>query len=82
MNKDIIKQSDLFESQSSCGQVKPIVSVPMCLPKCKVHGQMMLRPLKHQTYEQKWCGVWYDCPECANSTLFPSPELLEFTRSN
>lgn len=25
------------------------------------HGPMPPRPLEQQTYEQMWCGVWYDC---------------------
>jgi len=55
------------------------MNVLMELPKCSVHKetQMILRPLEHQTYEQKLCGVWYDCPEyeCHCSVLFESKEL-------
>jgi hypothetical protein len=49
----------------------------MTLPKCKTpgHGQMYLRPVTHQSEEQKWCGTWYDCPQCTSSVLFPSGEL-------
>lgn len=51
----------------------------MILPICPhpEHGQMELRPLKGQTYEQKYCGVWYDCmePGCKCSALIPSQEL-------
>ena len=51
-------------------------TLPMELPKCPEHGiQMVLRPLVHQTYEQKFCGAWYDCPACTQSALFESPEL-------
>lgn len=49
-----------------------------CLPKCPTHNsQMSIRPTKHQTTEQKWCGVWYDCQEagCTCSVLYPSKEL-------
>jgi len=53
----------------------------MMLPICshKEHGQMALRPLKHQTQEQLFCGAWYDClhPGCICSVLFPSKELKE-----
>jgi hypothetical protein len=36
---------------------------------------MQLRPLARQTYEQQWCGVWYDCtaPQCRSSVLLASP---------
>lgn len=56
-------------------------NLPMPLPKCPSspeHGEMILRPLQHQTYEQKFCGVWYDCPQCSSSVLFPSKDLTEF----
>lgn len=48
------------------------------LPECYEHGQMLLRPKEHQTYEQAWCGTWYDCGKCCNSVLYPSKELTEF----
>lgn len=47
-------------------------------PTCTTHGgYMVLRPLSRQTREQRWCGVWYDCPEprCWSSVLYQSPEL-------
>lgn len=51
-------------------------TLPMELPKCQTHGiQMVLRPLVHQTPEQKFCGAWYDCPACTSTVLFQSPEL-------
>ncbi len=54
-------------------------NLPMELPKCSVegHGQMELRDVTHATYEQKFCGTWYDCmyPGCTNSVLYPSREL-------
>jgi hypothetical protein len=49
-------------------------------PRCIEHGcYMERRALSHQTKEQKWCGVWYDCQEsqCKITTLIPSPELRE-----
>lgn len=47
------------------------------LPVCPAHGKtMVLRPA--QTKEQDFCGTWYDCPQCANSVLIPSKELLRF----
>jgi hypothetical protein len=49
----------------------------MCLPKCPVHGtQTIFR--EGRTPEQKWCGVWYDCPEpgCHFSELLPSKEII------
>ncbi|MEG3071079.1 MAG: hypothetical protein HQP61_02405 [Peptococcaceae bacterium] len=53
-------------------------NLPMVLPVCPAsaeHGEMVLRPLAFQTYEQKFCGTWYDCPQCRSSILFPSMEL-------
>lgn len=51
----------------------------MLLPKCPnlEHGELQLRPLQGQTYEEKYCGVWYDCkePGCKCSVLIPSQEL-------
>lgn len=53
----------------------------MLLPKCPnpEHGEMMLRPAKHQTQEQRYCGTWYDCPEpgCSCSVLIPSKEIRD-----
>lgn len=56
--------------------------LPVC-PTCSEHGEMRLRPRKGQTYEQEFCGVWYDCiyPGCHNSVLFPSKELQEFLKN-
>lgn len=52
--------------------------LPMELPKCVEHKiQMVLRPLAHQTPEQKFCGVWYDCPACTQSALFQSAGLRQ-----
>ncbi len=53
-------------------------SLPMVLPTCpssEEHGQLILRSQDYQTYEQKFCGTWYDCPVCRSSVLFESPEL-------
>lgn len=47
-------------------------------PECaRGHGPMVLRDMTNATYEQKWCGVWHDCPDpwCKNAHLTPSPEL-------
>ena len=52
----------------------------MELPKCPTHGQMLIREQHRQSTEQKWCGTWYDCPQCSNSTLLPSKELLTFLK--
>ncbi|WP_213997022.1 hypothetical protein [Tepidanaerobacter syntrophicus] len=43
------------------------------------HGQLEKRPLKRQTYEQMYCGDWYDCtyPGCNYSLLIPSEEILK-----
>jgi hypothetical protein len=50
----------------------------MVLPNCPVHGQTTLRPKERQSYEQQWCGVWYDCSQCGYSVLYPSKELWEY----
>lgn len=52
-------------------------NLPMALPRCTFHpdSQMALRPERRLTDEQKFCGVWYDCPSCTSSVLFPSPEV-------
>jgi hypothetical protein len=38
---------------------------------------MLLRPLERQTYEQRFCGVWYDCPDpdCRRTVFYPSDAL-------
>jgi len=35
--------------------------------------------MTHATYEQQFCGEWYDCEEpcCSCSILLPSKELEE-----
>jgi hypothetical protein len=40
---------------------------------------LVKRPIERQTYEQRWCGTWYDCPAqgCGRSVLYPSAALLE-----
>lgn len=57
----------------------------MQLPKCHIegHGKMKLRPVKGQSYEEKYCGVWYDCqyPGCKCSILYMSPELRRLYES-
>jgi hypothetical protein len=54
-----------------------LITLPVC--SHKEHGQMEIRPIRNQTYEQKFCGTWYDCmyPGCKCSSLFPSKELLQ-----
>lgn len=51
-------------------------------PACPIdgHGLMAARPLDRQTYEQMWCGVWYDCdhPRCSASVSWPSRELAAY----
>ena len=51
------------------------------VPECATpgHGPMEPRDLTAQTYEQMWCGVWYDCthPQCRSSVLIKSPELAQ-----
>lgn len=46
------------------------------------HGPMVLRDMSKATYEQKFCGIWHDCPPgppgqtCMSSHLTPSAELI------
>lgn len=44
--------------------------------KCPTHkAKLVRRPEGGQTYEQKWCGTWYDCPRCHYSVLERSVAL-------
>ena len=55
-------------------------------PRCHIqgHGVMKPRDLKTQTYEQLWCGVWYDCQafsgmhRCGSSATYSSRELAAY----
>ena len=55
-------------------------------PRCHIkgHGVMQPRDLKTQTYEQMWCGVWYDCQafsgmhRCSSSATYSSRELAAY----
>jgi hypothetical protein len=49
----------------------------MDLPRCPTHPefQMVVRPTTHQTPEQLFCGVWYDCQACSQSVLFKGVQL-------
>jgi hypothetical protein len=48
---------------------------------CPEHGPMPPRPLAQQTYEQLWCGVWYDCAafrgnqQCGSTQVIHSRDL-------
>ena len=54
-------------------------NLPIALPQCPDHGvEMILRPLETQTREERFCGVWYDCPKGHCSILFQSAELGKF----
>jgi hypothetical protein len=39
---------------------------------------LILRPSEAMTYEQRWAGIWWDCPHCTFSLLEPSPERQGF----
>lgn len=45
-------------------------------PLCDHENGLVLRPLSRQTPEQRFCGIWYDCPHCHFSKLIPSKGLL------
>lgn len=42
--------------------------------ECPTH-KTTLTQRNPATYEQKWCGDWFDCQQCGYSTLIPSNEL-------
>lgn len=48
-------------------------------PVCTLHGRPMLRRAG-TTWEEQWCGWWYDCPldTCSCVILLPSPELVAY----
>lgn len=46
--------------------------VPTCSYK---HGPMVARDLATQTYEQMFCGLWWDCQSCNSSVSYTSREL-------
>ncbi|MBP1537428.1 MAG: hypothetical protein ILA17_06135 [Ruminococcus sp.] len=53
----------------------------LVIPKCEDHDL----PMKYQipgTYEQRWCGAMYKCPQCGRSRLLPSKELREFLKES
>lgn len=70
------------DENSTSGSMTQNCLLPECLPVCKKsgHGQMILRPIKGQTHEQKFCGTWYDCShhDCFNSVLYESKQCSEF----
>jgi hypothetical protein len=39
---------------------------------------MPARPLDRQTYEQLWCGLWWDCQQCGSSSGYASRELAAY----
>ncbi len=52
-------------------------NLPMDAPKCPtgMHGKTEYR--EPRTEIDKWCGAWYDCPECGASVVDESPDLRE-----
>lgn len=44
-------------------------------PNLQCNRPMVERPAANQTPEQRFCGVWWDCPRCGTSVLYPSVEL-------
>ena len=52
------------------------------VPLCPVHGCDM-RFREAETFEQDYCGSWYECPQrgCACSVLIPSPEIITVCQS-
>lgn len=65
-------------------EIIPNKSTPLIEPPiCPTHNVYMKMRTAYQTTEQKFCGTWYDCiyPQCCNSTLIPSQELMAFHKS-
>jgi hypothetical protein len=56
------------------GKNKATVTV-LRTEQCDHENGLVERPASKQTYEQKWCGTWFDCPHCTFSSLIPSVEL-------
>ena len=52
-------------------------SALMLLPRCSVHHIDMEYHVP-RTPEQSFVGAMYVCPQCSNSTLLPSKQLLIF----
>lgn len=46
-------------------------------PSSKEHGPMPLREISasRQTYEQLYCGLWWDCKACHSGSTQPSRDL-------
>lgn len=43
---------------------------------CPEHRLMLERvPEAKLSREQRWCGIWWKCPDCHHSVLFGSAEL-------
>jgi hypothetical protein len=44
------------------------------------HGAVIPRPLESQSYEQMFCGVWYDCGDegCTGNVHYLSRELAAY----
>lgn len=59
--------------------VKQVSTDPQLSPCRDPRGDhqngLVPRPLAHQTYEQKYCGIWEDCPYCGFSRLTPSESM-------
>jgi hypothetical protein len=53
----------------------PELPSPCRDPRGDHKNGLVPRPLTHQTYEQKYCGLWYDCPFCLSSVLIMSDAL-------
>ena len=46
----------------------------LVIPKCENHG-VQLEYVIPRTYEQRFVGAMYRCPQCNRSVLYPSKEL-------
>lgn len=42
------------------------------------HGLMVARPLEQQTYEQLWCGLWWDCKNGCTSSFCENSRDLSY----
>lgn len=67
------KQSDLPRSRAQATNATRRI--------CPLHKvELVRRPREKMTYEQAWCGEWYDCPRApfCYTRLEQSQELKDF----
>lgn len=66
--------ADLIEQRRAQLEVRGPEDPPTC-PTYAGHGPLTPRPLERQTYEQLYCGLWWDCERCTGGVSYPSRDL-------